>query len=409
MGNFFSNLWNDIVSVRRYRNGQFFFERYNTSPSYTQFLTYEQKLRIVFTNPAVLKVFKLNCDLFSMGMLKAVSDQGRERPNDRLLKMLQNPNPFQNRRQFMWDAMFYYMLGNAYLYSTRKVISNSTYLYWLNPAGLDFDTSTANDLSRIVMSPRTARELMDRTITYRQYNTQAIELRLGDIVPFHDLSNSVSKNWYQSYSPLDALYKVISNSDAALDSKNINVRFSGKYLVAGTKNANDVHALPMSPDEKEQIEANIQHPKSVTAVKTMTDIKRYVEDIGKLQLDEAYIKDFMHIGAMYSIPKEILDAVAEGSTFENQEKATGRHIEYAFKPKAADLMSGIEKRFGYTEGSTRLMYKFDHLMFMRIFEREAEAGRTTKLNNLIAAREAGLLSDEEFNAQGRALFEVDET
>jgi len=409
MGNFFSGFnWRRPLAIFRYRNGQTYYEMYNSKTNYNKYVSYEEKLRMVFSNPAVLKVFKLNCDLFSMGMLKAENEKGIEKPNDRLLKMLQNPNPFQNRRQFMWDAMFWYMLGCGYLYSTRRVVSDITYSYWLNPAGLYFDKGLEQELSRMIISPRKYRELMEKTIPYQQYDGSTMNIKLGDIVTFHDLSNGVSGNWMKSGSALDALYKVVCNSEAALDSKNINVRFSGKYMVAGKKDINDIHSLPMSTEEQENIERNVQNPKSVTAVKAMVDIKRYVENIDKLKLDEAYISDFMKIGGMYSIPKEILDAVAKGSTFENQEKATGRHVEYAFKPKSADLMSGIEKRFGYEDKSVSIKYVFDHLLFMRIFEREAESGKTVQLNNLVVGKEQGFLTDEEYIARGRQIFGVNE-
>lgn len=409
MGNFLSGFnWRRPLAIFRYRGGQTYYEMYNSKTSYQKSISYDEKLRLVFSNPAVLKVFKLNCDLFSMGILKAESQKGKDKPNDPLLKLLQNPNPFQNRRQFMWDAMFWYMLGNGYLYSTRKVVSDITYLYWLNPEGLSFDKEIEYELSQMVISPKKFKEIQDRKVLYRESNGSTRYLRFGDIISFHDLSNGIGGNWMKSNSALDALYKIVSNSEAALDAKNINIRFSGKYMVAGKKDINDIHGLPMSLDEQENIEANINNPKSITATKSMVDIKRYVENIDKLKLDDAYKESFMRIGSMYNIPKEILDAVAEGSTYENQEKATGRHVEYVFKPKATDLISGIENRFGYSNGSTRIRYTFDHLLFMRIFEREAETGKSTKLNNLMMGMEQGFLTEEEYMDRGRKIFDLDE-
>lgn len=408
MGSFFSNVFNRVRSVTRYIGGSFFYRTLSGDPFYNHYTTHEEKLKVVFSNPAVLKVIKLNCDLFSLGKVQAISNEGKERPNDPLLKKLKNPNPFQNQRQFFWDAMFYYMMGCGYLYSTRNILSDITYLYWLNPDGLDFNNKLTDKLSSIVISPNKVQEIKRTTIQYTDNDGSTMNIKLGDITPFCDLSNGVSRNWYKSHSVIDALYKVISNSEAALDAKNINVRFSGKYLVAGQKSKDDVHSLPMSEDEKEHVERNIQSPKSVTAVKNMADIKRYVENIDNLKLDDAFKNDFLIIGSMFNIPKDVLDASLEGSTYENQEKATGRHVEYVFKPKASDLMSGIEKKFGYIEKNINLKYDFSHLSFMKIFEREAEAAKTTSLNNLMLARDAGILTDEEFLDRGKTLYGINE-
>ena len=140
----------------------------------------------------------------------------------------------------------------------------------------------------------------------------------------------------------------------------------------------------------------------------MVDIKRYVENIKDLVLDESYKNDFMMIGSMYNIPTDVLDASFGSSTYENQEKATGRHVEYSFNPKAVDFVDGVKKKFNYNAGTTKIIYGFDHLSFMKIFEREAENARTVSINNLAVAREAGIISEEEFIARGKILFGINE-
>ena len=65
------------------------------------------------------------------------------------------------------------------------------------------------------------------------------------------------------------------------------------------------------------------------------------------------------IGSMYNIPKEVLDAYLQKSTFENQEKARGAHVEQALQPKGSDLMDTIERMFGYNNVGIDLQINWD--------------------------------------------------
>ena len=72
----------------------------------TKKLTDKDRLAIILSNPAVLKVFSLQCELFSLGRIKAVKNN-KDVQNDKLVNLLNYPNPFQSQRKFLWDYMFW--------------------------------------------------------------------------------------------------------------------------------------------------------------------------------------------------------------------------------------------------------------------------------------------------------------
>ena len=49
----------------------------------------------VLLNPAVLKVFALQCDLFSLGQIRVKDVDGNEIEDDPFLALIKNPNPFE--------------------------------------------------------------------------------------------------------------------------------------------------------------------------------------------------------------------------------------------------------------------------------------------------------------------------
>ena len=153
----------------------------------------------------------------------------------------------------------------------------------------------------------------------------------------------------------------------------------------------------MCKEEREDIEDKAQGPREVYGVKSLVEVKRFVEDIGALKLDETYRSAYFTIANMYGIPKEVAEAYLEGSTFENQEKATGRHVAYTLEPKGEDIGARIAKRFKYNLDNKKIRISWNHLMFMQVFRSEQ-----AKANKIIADTFKVLLD------QGVELQEVNE-
>lgn len=383
----------NIQEVTRNADGSFFYQLYSSNGTSNKILNDREKLNLVLSNPAVLRVFKLHCDLFSLGKFKAFKN-GKELDNDVLVDKLNYPNPFQSQRQFLWDYMFWNMLGTAYAYTTSKVINDNLNIYFLNPASFEWTDKLCKQLDKIVLSNKSLNDLEGLTIKYKHLDNTTTTYKLKDIIPFFDLSNGLG-NWYKGNSSLDALYSVIKNSASSIKSKDIALEFSGKYLVSGEHNVEDIHSSPMGTKEKESIERSTRSNKAVHAVKDKISIQRFVEDIYKLRLDDAYIADYYTIGTMYGTPRDILEAGLKGSTYENQKEASHRFVEQCMQPKGNDLADGLERAFGYNLKGIDLRLSFDHLSFMQIIEEYKANIITKKLTNLQTAKELGGLSDAE--------------
>ena len=66
---------------------------------------------------------------------------------------------------------------------------------------------------------------------------------------------------------------------------------------------------------------------------------------------------------MYGIPKELIGALIEGSTYENQDAALSRHINYSETPKGMDLIEGL--CYFYDKDPEEYEMTWDHLTFMQ--------------------------------------------
>lgn len=369
-------MWSDIKS------GFMPWRYWGISPQFNTYSTDIEKLKVIFSNPALLKVITLQCDLFSLAEVYVYRANGKKKgtliEKDPAYDRLENPNPMQAQAQFLWDFMFWKMVGNAYLYMDSDIVDrDNAPMYWLENHKIEWPLSMDRNKDKLVFSDAKIKELMNTEIVYRYEDGTTFTFKLGKLGIINDLTNGVG-NWFKGYSRLDALYKVISNSEISLDAKNINVRFTGKFLVSGQNSPDDVTKLPMGDKEKESIEDRVNgnsqderrrgYEKQVHAVRSLVDIKRFVDDLRVLQLDDAYLADYFLIGAMFNIPRDVLEAY-NSATYENQEKARAGHVSYTLEPVGKALGKLLAKRWGYT-GKKEICLSWDHLPFTQVFEKE---------------------------------------
>lgn len=366
-----------------------------TAPQFNDYHESAAKLAVVFSNPAVLKVFCLQCDLFSLAKPYVYNKKAVLQEKDPALDRINNPNPMQSMQDWLWSYMFWKMVGNAYLYMTSKVVDRpNAPMYWLENHKIEFPSSLDKEKDKLILSEAKLKKLMQTPIIYRyEDGTTISDLTLGDLAFAADLTNSTG-NWFKGFSRIDALRKVITNSEAALDAKNINVRYAGKFLVSGQVDVKDVTKKLMGEDEKKLIEDQIDNDKKkVHAMKSMVDLKRFVDDLKVMELGKTFLEDYYLVGSMYNIPRDVLEAY-QSSTFENQEKARASHVTYTLDP-AGDVLGGLlAKAWGYTERGYTICFSWDHLPFTQVFLKEKVNIQQTQVNIMMRLREAGMTIEE---------------
>lgn len=381
------------LNIETDKAGNIFYTMFSSSTALGKIIPDAMKLKIVTENPALLKVIALDCDIFSLGKINKYQD-GKIKEIDFLYSQSKKPNLFQSWTQFDYDYKFWLdIFGTAYLYNPNnsKILNDQSNLQWLNPCNFQWDSDLIMKLQRFIFSKATFNEVFRNTVVYRFDNGESKLIKLNEITPFYDLTNAGSNNPLKGYSRIDALYKVIKNSELALDSKSINLEFTQKFLVDGQTDPTDVSQLPMSETEKKSIEDKVRSNKNVHAVKSKININRFVEDMNKLKLDESFYNDYFMFGTMFNIPRDILEANLRGSTYENQEKSMARLIEYCEAPKGQMLTDWFENQYDLQD--IRMSWK--HLMFNQIFEKERAEQVGLQIENIIKARDAGAISAQE--------------
>ena len=370
--------------VERDGSGNFWYQIFDfvNGTNTKKFKTEQAKFNAVLTNPAVLRVATLLADITSQGKVESYTNK-ELKDNNFLYTYKDAPNEWQTWTDFLYDYSIFRFTGNAYLYISGDV------MYFLNPIGLKFTTEQIKSFQNLSFSKygaTTKKNTKRGTFKYEQPNGVNIQLELSNLYVISDISNNVSRNWLIGNSRLDALYNVILNSELSITSKGKNLEYTQKFFATGQHNPSDVISTPMSDAEKQSIEKAFNSSRQIHATKSKVDFTHLVEDMNKLKLNEAYIHDLLVIADMYGVPKELISVLQSGSTYENQEKATGRLIDYTIRPACQQLTDVLEGILGQED----LRMSFKHLPFNAVFEAEKIINQTNELNNLKIASELGL-------------------
>jgi hypothetical protein len=377
------------LAVTQDSGGNWFYTMFSSRGNQHQFLSPEAKLRMILASPAAMTIFSLQADMFSLGKVNSNPKDKNSKPIPEYLSTLRKtPNYKSGWTQFYWDYMFWQMMGTAYLYKPGggRLLDDNNSIEWLNPAKMMWDPSLVQKMMDFIFTRQTYKDVTKNTVRYINSNGKVKYIPLNQITPIHDLSSNMNDNFYVGISRVDALYKIICNSEKTLDAKSVNIDFSKKWMVSGKQDPNNVNELPMDAREKQDIEDKVEFGKNVQANKTQIDIKRFTDNMAKLELDNIYSADLYQIGKMYNIPRDIIEAYtssSRGATYENQEKAMVRHIEHSLKPKGEELMDALETVLDIDP----IEMSWAHLACYNVFEVEKQNIITLKLQNAILAKE----------------------
>lgn len=368
--------WQDLFKTSRIVE---VFRLHSPGTSFASSYTLKEYIEMVLNNPALLKVFALQCDLFSRGKFYVYQDD-LELKQDEFLKVIQQPSYHQTESQFLWEVMFWNMIGNTYIY-TDSALLDQTSIFCLNPAQIVWPSDMDKVKDKQMVKPEQLKKIK---LIYRYADGTELQFGLEKLIHMPDLTNGFG-NLFSGPSRLAALKKIIANSEAALDAKNINVRYSGKFLVGSPS---DITKSGLSETEKEDLRSKIDSSdQKVWPVKAMISLRRFVENIASLQLDQLYLSDYFLIGNMYGIPRDVLEAY-QSATYENQEKARAAHVDYTLEPKGVELSNKLSNRFGYTD--KRIILSWEHLPFMKQFEAANVELQHKKIETLKSMLELGI-------------------
>ena len=389
----FGRSQSQLHSVERDVNVDWFYRFLDGKTSYGSTATVSEKITAYRTNFALQKVIGIIKDVGKLANINLYENDTLKQKNF-LYTLKPKPNAWQTWTDFVEEYIVWISLGTAYHYKEPSVIESNSTEYWLNPDW--FDNETKKIIESIGKKPTKSakneltQKYKNHIVKYKFNGKDTVDLYFKNITP---IANNVSfDNWYSGGSVIESISKIISNSESAIDAKNINLHFLKKFLVFQKEGSNDLQQLinGLGTAEVDDIKRQVLSSQSITVSgKSNIELKRFVDRFKELGFDESFLNDYLLIGIAFNVPVEVLENFLKGKGLTSQgdakEKAFVQFVEMCLMPLLQKLTDNLEVSTGF-----EVRAEFSHLGFMRVVEKEKAEKRKTDLEALKLAVDMGL-------------------
>ena len=382
---------NNILSVERDRSGNFFYSLFDGKSNVKKHKTiqaYNQTYALHRVIDVIKDTGKLaNINLYENGKLKTTNYLYQVKPK---------PNPYQTWTDFIEEFVFWYSLGNVYFWKPATTFAENQNYYFLDYSKFDEETIKKFKKFGKKLSNQNSNEFVKEfgnhiiKYKYSENETQNIPLKEVVIIP----SGINTDSWYLENNKIEAIQKLISNSEDTLDSKNINIHFSKKYVAYQGVNKDDLaqQITGLGKQERENIKSKVmsKDPLHVSGSNNL-EVKRFIDNLKNLGFDESFLNDYLLIGMFFNVPLEVLGDFLRGKGLSSQgdakEKAMIQFVDMCLMPILQKLTDVLELNLNDNQ---EVKAEFTHLWFMKVAIKQQAEQRKSDLEALKIAAELGL-------------------
>jgi HK97 family phage portal protein len=313
--------------------------------------------------PAILFVSKL----FSQAEFFTENLRGEQRKRgDFLTKLLNNPNPYQTKEDFLETLMFMQIAQGVAIVAKQKIIgfSEPKALYVLNKDLIKWP-------EEFIKSPfkKNSKTVMNLSIVYDEKG-ENIRYKIKDLMFFYDLANGTKQNPFTCASRIDGLRQTLVNTVDSLIAKNIILKSNGKEMISAKKDG-----YPLNPEEKKQVErifnrqVGLSHSRKRGIVtKANLEWKSLHIALRDLGLDESTKVDGNIIYTALHIPKDILSLEAKKTTYNNFKESMVSYVQNEMQSFLNNMTAVFNKHF--QDSGIILKGSYEHLPIMQFIRLE---------------------------------------
>jgi HK97 family phage portal protein len=342
----------------------------NTSPI---LIDVENLYTVYLSSPHLRAVIDRKAEMFKNMEICMKDADGNDVEDHPLLTLLNQPNPLQNREQWLtqlsiqqdiWTCAFIYML-----YGYRFDATTMPKVLWNLPP----DQIKIN---------RTGKIWEQTTIDGIIKNFELLDGSNKKMTPEEVIMISAQNG--QSYivgeSKLLSLRTVISNIDSALKTRNCIINDRGALGILANNSKDQDGGLPLDEKERLRIEKEYRNSygisddqKKILITNSAVTWQPMSFPTKDLMLFEEIEDDFAAICGMYGMSRDIFPSV-KGATFENSKEAIKQTYQNTIQPQADQLMRILSNQFNLKEQGLTLEAEYDWLPVMKDDElKEAQA------------------------------------
>lgn len=380
------------ISWERLKNGDFLtYDRNKLSASWSA----KENLDVALSNPVLSTLINIRADYLSQFNFFEVNDAGEKVENSDFNRLIENPNPYQSKQDFL-KQLEWYILCFGWVYQRPYGADGmpANYLYNLSTPDITFD----NEIKRSLIQKRAdIKELGKFSFNYKDFDTD-IKMQVKDVIQFFDISNGLGGNPFTSPSRISSIRKSTENISLALDAQNIMGGQIGREMIFKEKQSNSIDsAMPLASGDKQDMERKFQgygaqsgRNRTVILNKEMGWKSMHIPN-ADLGFEETISLNANLMGQSLQVPNSVYKAYMQGDTFENQNQGLLGFLQGTMQARANDIANSWSSYFGI-----KIKASIEHLPIMAKVE-DVKIDRVLKISQAFRNLTQGGLTTDQAN------------
>lgn len=363
------------------------------------------KLVVARNSPVLTPIFNKIAHYVGSAKFMHVNDNGDEIENSPYIDLINNPNVYQSKTDFLEQWVWYKLaFGYVYQYPVKGPgLEVAKEIYNLNTSLVEFPDDFKTP---ILFTDSDRKKLFKEQFVYDE-DGQNLKIAFEKIIPYFDLSNGLSTDCDYSLmvapSRIDSIKLPLTTIQRAYEAKNIVIGSNGRELYKSNSNPN---AMPFGDDEQKRVNSKINNEYGFglgksRAITTKSDVEWQSLHIvlKELGLDESVMSDFVICVNAFSFPPELL--LSGNNTYENQNVTEIRFIQGFIQNQVDDLANSLTSGLDVPKG-TKIIGCLDHLPIMQEIENmrvDTQLKQTTAIRNLYMSGYSKEEAEEYLNSE----------
>jgi HK97 family phage portal protein len=333
---------------------------------------------IYMTTPQLYSVIQRKGYLLSSGVWKHYDKNGEEIKDSEVVKLLDNPNPLLNGRDYIrqWNENKS-IHGNNYEYLNRIIGSEiPATLFNIEPFKIEIETTgkyyKQTDIEGIIKQYRLV------------YGNTTEDIFEPSEINHTKIPNG--QNPIKGDSPMRAVHMPISNIRAAYAFRNVIMSKHGALGILSNGSASPEGAIPLTPKERTRIEKQYQktygldnNQLQVIMSNSKLEWQAMSYPTKDLMLFEEVEADFKAIIDAYGLNDNIFSR-EKASTFTNLAEGLRQAYESTIIPESEEISLNRTRIFGLQEKGECVKLTYDHIPVLQA-DKVKEAERIDRIAN----------------------------
>jgi hypothetical protein len=404
------NLWENFFGITFNRQNRFINQANQLMPYSNQIWGVKKAVWIDTNNawewfmtiPELRAVIDKRASMMASNEVKMYDSNGEEITEHWFLDLVKHPNPVQS-----WSDVVYSLSVNDALYSNAFGYSPLRSFDIRNM----FVPLPSNKV-QILTSGKTLKQMdVDGLIDgYRfEYDNNAFEsLELKDVIY---LTTNDGMNLIRPTSRIDALKYPLSNIKAQYNKRNVLLENIGAIGILSAQNSDIGGAIPMTPEEKRQIQRDWYNRSKDEVIITESQVnwQSMSYPTRDLMLFEELNADKIAIIDAYGMNVNLFSS-EKGTTFTNVRDSVRMVYTDTIIPETQQMYDTIAHQMGLDQQGISIVADFSHLPVLQDDEQMKASADKTKVDTYSVMLRDGVISQQQYAMEfGIELEQVDKS